>query len=305
VQTSPILEDPDYDILRYRYRWSVNGTVVRDVTTAALSDALRKGMTNAGNSVTCTVTPSDGVLSGAAASSSATISASSTGNVLQNGIPVSGISGATGSQKFWTMSVPAGASNLQFQSSGGTGDADMYVRFGSAPTTTTYDCRPYEDGNDETCSFPTPAAGTWHVMLDGYAAYSGLTLVGSYQTSPTCNAISDVEPNNSMTAPQAISGSCNQISGTFLNDASTQQHDYFRLSLPAGRTVTALLNGLTADYDLEIYTEGGDYVAYSYACCANPDQASWTNTTASAMNVYILVYRSSSTRTTYQLRVSY
>jgi hypothetical protein len=226
-------------------------------------------------------------------------------NVLQNGVPVSGTSGATGSQKFWTMSVPAGASNLQFQSSGGTGDADMYVQLGSAPTTTTYDCRPYEDGNNETCSFPTPAAGTWHVMLDGYAAYSGLTLVGSYQTGPTCNSISDVEPNNSTAAPQVISGSCNQISGTFLNDASTQQHDYFRLSLPAGRTVTALLNGLSVDYDLEIYDAAGNWVGSSYEGGTTPDQASWTNTTASAMNVYILVYRASSTRTTYQLKVSY
>ncbi|HSF43516.1 MAG TPA: PPC domain-containing protein [Thermoanaerobaculia bacterium] len=229
----------------------------------------------------------------------------STGNVLQNGVPVSGISGAHASQQFWTMSVPSGASNLQFQISGGTGDADLYVRFGSAPTTTTYDCRPYAGDSNENCSFPSPAAGTWHVMLIGDGAYSGVTLVGSYQTGSTCNSISDVEPNNSTAAPQTISGTCNQISGTFLNDASTQQHDYFRLSLPAGRTVTALLNGLTVDYDLEIYDAVGNWVGSSYNGGTTPDQASWTNTSTSAINVYILVYRASSTRTTYQLRVSY
>ncbi len=226
-------------------------------------------------------------------------------NVLQNGVPVSGISGAQGSQQFWTISVPSGASNLQFQTSGGTGDADLYVRFGSAPTTATYDCGPVTSDNNETCSFPSPAAGTWHVMVDGYTSYSGATLVGSYQTGPTCNSISDVEPNNSTAAPQAISGTCNQISGTFLNDATSQQNDFFRLSLPAGRTVTALLNGLTVDYDLEIYDAAGNWVAYSYNGGTNPDQASWTNTGTSAVNVYILVYRASSTRTTYQLRVSY
>lgn len=228
----------------------------------------------------------------------------STGNVLQNGVPVSGISGAHASQQFWTMSVPSGASNLQFQISGGTGDADLYVRFGSAPTTTTWDCRPYAGDSNETCSFPSPAAGTWHVMLVGDGAYSGVTLVGSYQGS-TCNSISDVEPNNSTAAPQAISGTCNQISGTFLNDATTQVNDYFRLSLPAGRTVTALLNGLTVDYDLEIYNAAGTRVAYSTNGGTTADQTSWTNTGASAVNVYIRVYRYSSTRTTYQLRVSY
>jgi hypothetical protein len=226
-------------------------------------------------------------------------------NVLQNGVPVSGLSGATDSQKFWTMSVPAGASNLQFQTSGGSGDADLYVRFGSAPTTSTYDCGPVSGDNSETCSFSSPTAGTWHVMVHGYGAYSGATLVGSYQTGSTCNSISDVEPNNSTGAPQAISGACNQISGTFLNDATSQQNDYFRLSLPAGKTVTALLNGLTVDYDLYIYNAAGTQVASSEAGGASSDQASWTNTGGSAVNVYVLVYRYSSTRTTYQLKVSY
>ncbi len=229
----------------------------------------------------------------------------STGNVLQNGVPVSGISGAQGSQQFWTISVPAGASNLQLQTSGGTGDADLYVRLGAAPTTTTYDCGPVTSDNNETCSFPTPAAGTWHVMVDGYAAYSGATLVGSYQTGSTCNSLSDVEPNNSTTAPQAISGTCNQIAGTFLNDGTAQKNDYFRLSLPAGRTVTALLNGLTVDYDLYIYDAAGIQVTSSEAGGTTADQASWTNTGTSAVNVYVLVWRYASTRTTYQLRVSY
>jgi lysyl endopeptidase len=121
-----------------------------------------------------------------------------------------------------------------------------------------------------------------------------------------CTAVADTEPNNSRTAPQAISGVCNQISGTFLNDAASQQNDYFRLSLPAGKTVTALLNGLTADYDVYIYnTTTGAEVASSTNGGTTADQASWTNTGASAVNVYIRVLRFSSTRTTYQLKVSY
>jgi lysyl endopeptidase len=126
------------------------------------------------------------------------------------------------------------------------------------------------------------------------------------QACTACNAISDVEPNNSRTAPQAIAGNCNQISGTFLNDAASQQNDYFRLSLPAGQTVTALLNGLTADYDVYIYNSTtGTEVASSLNGGTTADQASWTNTGASAINVYVRVFRFSSTRTTYQLKVSY
>ena len=42
-----------------------------------------------------------------------------------------------------TLVVPAGKTSVVFTISGGTGDADLYVRRGSAPTTSTYDCRPY------------------------------------------------------------------------------------------------------------------------------------------------------------------
>ncbi len=222
--------------------------------------------------------------------------------VLQNGVPVSGISGTQGSQKGWTMTVPTGASNLQFQTSGGTGDVDLYVRSGTPPTMTTWTCRPFASNNNETCTFAAPAAGTWYLMLIGDDPYSGVTLLGSYQTGPTCNSISDVEPNGSGT-PQVISGPCNQIAGTFVNESSAD--DYFRLSLPAGRTVTALLNGLTADYDVFLYNAAGTELARSVNGGTTPDQASWTNTGSSAVNVNIRVNRYVTTQATYQLKVTY
>lgn len=120
---------------------------------------------------------------------------------------------------------------------------------------------------------------------------------------PPCTAVTEVEPNNSMSAPQVISGSCNQISATFLND--TGQEDYFRISVPAGATVTALMNNLTVDYDMDLYDANGNWVGYSYNPGSTPEQASYTNTTTAAMNIYVAIWRSSSTKTTYQLRVSY
>ncbi len=69
--------------------------------------------------------------------------------------------------------------------------------------------------------------------------------------------------------------------------------------------MTALLNGLTVDYDLYLYDAAGTQVASSEAGGTSADQASWTNTGASAVDVYILVWRYDSTRTTYQLKVTY
>ena len=102
------------------------------------------------------------------------------GGELENGVPETGISGAQNSQQFWTLEVPAGASNLEFTTSGGSGDADLYVKFGSAPTTSSYDCRPYRSGNNETCSISNVQAGTYHVMLRGYSSFSGVSLTGSF-----------------------------------------------------------------------------------------------------------------------------
>jgi hypothetical protein len=87
------------------------------------------------------------------------------GTVLSNGVAVTGLSATTGNSLNYTMVVPAGASNLSFVTSGGTGDMDLYVKFGSAPTDSSYDCRPYAGGNSETCNFASPSAGTYYVRM--------------------------------------------------------------------------------------------------------------------------------------------
>jgi PKD repeat protein len=92
----------------------------------------------------------------------------------------SNLSGATGSTTYFTLAVPSGASNLAFTTSGGSGNADLYVRFGTRPTTSSYNCRPYLSGNTESCRFATPQVGTYHVMLRGRSAYSGVSLTGTY-----------------------------------------------------------------------------------------------------------------------------
>jgi Peptidase family M23 len=73
VLTSLVTEDPDYAIVRYRYRWRVGGKLVRTVRSAALSDVLRHRLAKPGQRVTCTVTPSDGKRSGRTASIAVTV----------------------------------------------------------------------------------------------------------------------------------------------------------------------------------------------------------------------------------------
>ena len=96
----------------------------------------------------------------------------------------------------YQVTVPAGAENLTISISGGTGDADLYVRKDSPPDYSTYHCRPYSTGNTESCSvnnaaltnLPNPP-GVYHIMLNGFSAFSGVTLTVTYNADPTLSVV--------------------------------------------------------------------------------------------------------------------
>lgn len=104
---------------------------------------------------------------------------------LTNNTPVSNLAGAAGSTSNFKFAVPSGVSSVTIALSGGTGDADLYVKYGQLATTSVYDQRPYLGGNNETVTITTPRAGDYFVMLNGYSAYAGATLKASYSGTAT------------------------------------------------------------------------------------------------------------------------
>ncbi len=79
----------------------------------------------------------------------------------------------------YTIVVPAGATNLVVTTTG-TGDVDLYVKRqaivwpGDQGQHNLAEFKaPYIGGSAESVTFPAPAAGTWNVLLHGYAASSG------------------------------------------------------------------------------------------------------------------------------------
>jgi peptidase M23-like protein len=73
VLTSLIGEDPDYDLVRYRYEWRSGSKLLRSVTSAALTDLLAADLVHAGDHLTCRVTPSDGKRFGPPAAAKAVV----------------------------------------------------------------------------------------------------------------------------------------------------------------------------------------------------------------------------------------
>jgi hypothetical protein len=99
---------------------------------------------------------------------------------LTKGTSVQNIYGGSGAELMYKISVPSNKKNLTISLSGGTGEADLYVKQGAAPTTSTYDCRKNETGNVHSCAFATPVAGEYYIMVHGYDAFQGVSLLANY-----------------------------------------------------------------------------------------------------------------------------
>lgn len=216
----------------------------------------------------------------AVAAASGTTPPPPTGNVLEDGQALTGLSGSASSQTFYTMEVPTGATNVTFTMSGGTGDADLYVRAGSAPTTSTYDCRPYKGGNNEVCSIDNPTAGTYHVMLNGYSAYSGVSLVGDLTVSGG---------GSGSGSPQAGGGTVTDIS------ASAGQWKHYTLEVPAGMaSFTVTTSGGSGDADLFVKF-GSQPTSSSYDCRpyknGNAETCTFSNPQAGTWHLSLNAYK--------------
>ncbi len=76
----------------------------------------------------------------------------------------------------WTVQTVAGGPPLTISTAGGTGDVDLYVRFGAAPTTSVSDASSAHLGNAETVTIAAPRAGTYYIGLSVHSPYTGVTL---------------------------------------------------------------------------------------------------------------------------------
>jgi serine protease len=165
---------------------------------------------------------------------------------LTNGQAETSLAAGTDEVLEFTMAVPSGSSNLSFDMSGGTGDADLYVKFGSAPTTSSYDCRPYKTGNTESCDFASPQSGTYYVSIIGYSAFSGVSLTGSFDDNSST-------PNQGPTA--SFTFNCTDLSCSFnASGSSDSDGSISAYAWSFGDSATA--SSMSPSHT---YSQGGDF----------------------------------------------
>jgi len=177
-----------------------SGATVTAGSSSTTSDASSNYSMSGFAAGTYTVTPSKSGCTFSPASSSVTITSSNvtanftascgSGDIqLTSGVPVTGQSVAQGAWKYYYITVPSGATNLTFATTNATADVDIYTQVNAKPTSTSYICRPYTSSGNETCSATNPAAGTWWVGVNGYAAGS-FTVTGTVTTAAATYSIS-------------------------------------------------------------------------------------------------------------------
>jgi len=87
----------------------------------------------------------------------------------------------SGYRSYAYVLLPSGAKNLRLWTSGGTGDADLYVAADRWPETTAYDAVSSTAGNRESISIATPMTGRWYyIMLNARQPYSGVALSATW-----------------------------------------------------------------------------------------------------------------------------
>ena len=153
--------------------WESSNPAVATVTGTGLVTALTAGFT----AVTATMTsdPTKKI------SSNITV-LPLLGTGLTNGVAIGPLSssGARGSTVLYRIFVPPGRTSLTVTLSGGTGDADIYVRRSTPPTLSAFTCASENAANGESCVIANPASGTWYILIGLWDPYTGATLRATY-----------------------------------------------------------------------------------------------------------------------------
>jgi hypothetical protein len=130
------------------------------------------------------------------------------------GVQVSAASGmlsATSPEGRSTFQVPAGTQLLRVTLNGADANADasqlndfdLYIKAGSSPTTTEYDCRDIGAAPYGSCAITAPAAGTWNVLVQWVEGS------GTYQVTATTFAAAcagDCNGDGAVTVDELIKG---------------------------------------------------------------------------------------------------
>ena len=149
-------------------------------------------------------------------------------------------------------------------------------------------------------AFPASCSGCGTGIVDATAAVNSVVII-----DPPPNT--ETESNNTTGTANLVSTSGTTMNG---NMGSTTDTDYFRVDLPAGKTLSSVLTpNSSSDYDLYVYNSAGTLLGKSENGAGSVDSYNTTNTGTTTSTRYVrVVYYSGGTGSTsgkYSLKLSW
>jgi Zn-dependent metalloprotease len=205
--------------------------------------------------------------------------------VITNGQTVSGIGASTGTWKYYKIAVPASQTSLVVKTTGGTGDADLYVKFGSSPTTSSYDGKSESSTATETVTINNPSTGDYYIGIYAYSTYSSVSLQATYTGGGGGGSMNETESNNTTSTANTIPSSGTTVTAKI---SSRTDVDYFKVVLSSSGTLTVdVVVPSSKDYDVGLYNSSGTLLASGTQGSGKPEHVTYTG---SAGTYYIKVY---------------
>ncbi|CZF82777.1 Virulence metalloprotease precursor [Grimontia celer] len=216
--------------------------------------------------------------------------------VLNVGDSVSSLSGSRGDMLFYSFTLPEDGSSLRIAMAGGSGDADLYLKKGSTPSQSDYDCRPYYYGNNESCIAQGNPGDEFFVMVHGYAAFSGVSVSLTQNSSEAPEQRADpIDTSAPISNIQGSAGDAIYYSFTISNAGvlSANRASAMSVSPLSGGGVTIALTGGLGDADLYVRS-GAAPTTTVYDCrsISSSNQESCSLSNMSSGTYYVMVYGS-------------
>ncbi len=190
--------------------------------------------------------------------------ATSSIQMLENKTPAKGISGLQGSIREYIFEAPLETEKLTITTSGGTGDCDIYVRYGGSAAETEWDYSSQLSGNQETITINSPMSGYWYITVYGQSDYVGVVLTGTR----VWNGDSELQPIGAPTGVMASDGEyTNRVVVTWNEVQNATHYRVYR-----SESATGVQNLLSS---WQVYPEFNDFDAlpgrtYYYSIVAVP-----------------------------------
>ncbi|MFG6461688.1 S8 family peptidase [Roseateles sp. DXS20W] len=136
-------------------------------------------------------------------------------------------------------------------------------------------------------AFPGTCSQCGSGILDAAAAVAAITGTGGLPT------VNETESNGTIASANAVSAPAN-VSGTI---GSTSDTDYFKVTLPAGKTLSATLTMASSsnDFDLYVKNSAGTTLAKSEKAAGQVDSTTYANGGSGSVTLYVQVLRYSGT----------